>query len=84
MFNQGQELIIERDVAIAVHEMNGLEMDEVIEYPKGEVIEILKVLANKNYEIEFWTDAGLKINDEPVTYQFDEETIQEWLTPEEE
>lgn len=79
-FKEGQELIIERDVAIAVHGMNGFEMDEIIEYPKGEVIEILQILEDKNYKIKFWTDEDFKVNDEPATYEFDEETIEEWLT----
>ena len=83
-YSKNQTLITERPVAISVHEMNGKELNEVIEYPKGETVEILEVLANKNYKLEFWTDSNETFNDQPVTYEMDESTIDEWLKKEEE
>lgn len=78
-FTVGQQLIIEKNVGIAVFEMNGVEFDEVVNYPKGEVVEILEDKGNGEYKIEFWTDADTIINGEGITYLFDEEIIESWL-----
>lgn len=83
-FKVGQELITERHVGISVFEMNGITIDDVVDYPKGEVVEILEDLGNGDYRIEFWTDINTKVNGKGVTYVFDEETIEKWLTEEKE
>lgn len=83
-FEKGQKLITGKAVSISVHEMNGKVLEEVIEYPKGEVIEVLEVLGNGSYKIEFWTDDNTLFNGERITYEFDEETLASFLSEENE
>lgn len=83
-YEVGQQLIIERHVAISVFTMNGVRYNEVIEYPKGEVIEVLEVLGDGDYKVEFWLDSDVLVNGEKVTYILDEDTIEDWLEEEEE
>lgn len=74
-FQAGQKHITEKPIAISVLDNEG--NDATVEYPKGEVFEILSASRNQNgevsYEIEFWLDSGL------MTYSFDEEVIQSFL-----
>ncbi|MDT0160446.1 hypothetical protein [Bacillus sp. AG4(2022)] len=78
-FKVGQQFFTNKSVAISVHEMNGCELNEIIEYPKGEVLEILKKLNDNNYEVDFWCDREILFNDHPIRYEFDEETLKEWV-----
>lgn len=83
ILQKGQKLITKREVVISVYEMNGEKINDIINYPAGEVIEILEELENNTYLLEFWMDADVMVNEQKVTYSFDEKTIQEWLTEEE-
>lgn len=81
-FMVGKTYITERHVAISVHDMNGIEIDEVIDYPKGEVFEVLEIVENDGEEefvIEFWLDTDQKINGEKVTYNFGKEELSSFL-----
>lgn len=85
VFQIGQTLVTGRNVGISVDNMNGVSFDEVVEYPKGEAFDILNVIKHDDgvsYKIEFWQDADVKVNEENVTYEFDEETIQSFLESE--
>lgn len=78
-FKVGQQLITKKSVAISVFSMNGCELNEIIQYPNEEVVEILKVLNNNAYEIEFWCDRNILFNDLSIKYEFDEETLNDWV-----
>lgn len=78
-FEVGQQLITNKTVSISVFKMNNCELNEIIEYPYGEVLEIVKVLNDNTYKVEFWCDRNTLFNNKPIRYEFDEETIKEWI-----
>ena len=60
-YNVGELLVTKRHVGIYVEEHNGEIIDEVIDYPKGEVFEILEVIeedGDVSYRIDFGIDNG--------------------------
>lgn len=68
----GQLLVTGRDVGISIEEF-----DAIVDYPKGEVFEILEVIESDDekpsYRMDFGIDNGEK------DYTFDEETIDSFL-----
>ena len=83
-YYQNQQLITERDVAISIHQMNGVEINDTVVYKKGEVLEIVEVLDDNKYKIAFWIDDNKEVAGKPITHEFNGEEIQSWLLPESE
>lgn len=76
-YKVGQLLVTGGDVGIHVEEYNGKRIDAVVEYPKGEVFEIMEVVEKDGEDTEYRINFGIDVWD--IDYTFEEWQIDSFL-----